>query len=83
MAGLERTQEYGMEHLTQQDFHTFLAFLSELYTVRDLDSFRRYLISALPQVVPSELTSYNEMHTTKGVSENWEEPANTVTRAMQ
>jgi len=64
-----------MERLTKQDLHTLMVFLGDLYAPRDLPALRIHLISALPQLVPAELTTYLEMNPAKAVSQNWAEPA--------
>jgi len=51
-----------MERVRQQDLRTLLDFLQGCYAPRDLDGFVAYLIRALPQVVRSEITTYNEVN---------------------
>lgn len=46
-----------MERLGQRDLEVFLSFLREIYADPDLESF-----AALPKLVPSEWTSYNEVN---------------------
>jgi DNA-binding CsgD family transcriptional regulator len=50
-----------MERLTQSDFSALLDFLRSNYVARDLPEFRRFVITALPDVVRSEITGYNEI----------------------
>jgi DNA-binding CsgD family transcriptional regulator len=50
-----------MERLGQRDLGVFLWFLREVYADLDLESFAARIVSALPEVVPSEWTSYNEI----------------------
>ncbi|MDQ3834808.1 MAG: helix-turn-helix transcriptional regulator [Actinomycetota bacterium] len=51
-----------MERLGQRDLDTFLSFLREIYAAPDLESFAARIVLALPKVVPSEWTSYNEVN---------------------
>ncbi|MBV9455018.1 MAG: hypothetical protein JOZ19_13020 [Rubrobacter sp.] len=50
-----------MERLGQQDLDVFLWFLREIYADLGLESLAARIVSALPAVVPSEWTSYNEV----------------------
>jgi hypothetical protein len=52
-----------MERLTQCDLRALLDFLRTNYIAHDLPEFREYVITALPQLVPSEVTGYNEVDT--------------------
>ena len=51
-----------MTRLRSRDLGATLEFLRETYALRDLHTFARYTISALPRVVASEHTSYNEVN---------------------
>jgi DNA-binding CsgD family transcriptional regulator/PAS domain-containing protein len=57
--------ERAVERLKQRDLRTVLEFLREIYAVQDLDAFAAHLVSALPQVVRSHITSYNEVNARK------------------
>ena len=50
-----------MERLGQRDLGAFLSFVREIYGQPDLESFATQVVSALPRVVRSEWTSYNEV----------------------
>ena len=63
-----------MQRLQERDFRLLLEFLRGLYAPRDLDAFVKHVLSALPGVIPSELTSYNEMIPEKRASANWTNP---------
>ena len=63
-----------MERLTQQDLRALLKFLGEINTLCELETFYARLISALPKVVPAEITTYHEMNPVKATSKNWAEP---------
>jgi hypothetical protein len=47
-----------MEWLQQDDLTRLLATPRELYTARDLAAFISYLLSILPQLVPTEISGY-------------------------
>jgi len=51
-----------MLRLRQHDLRSLLGFLRQTYAVQNLLSFRAHLLSALPQLVPSEITAYNEVN---------------------
>ncbi|HEX2713778.1 MAG TPA: helix-turn-helix transcriptional regulator [Candidatus Acidoferrales bacterium] len=51
-----------MEALGLKELRTTLAFLKDLYAGRDLRSFQTHILSALPRLIPSEITSYNEVN---------------------
>ena len=63
-----------MERLRERDLEASLSYLRELYAQRDPDSFRRYFLKTIASVVPSELTTYNEMdlRSSKNVFWEWE-----------
>jgi DNA-binding CsgD family transcriptional regulator len=48
--------------LRQHDLRALLEFLRQTYAVQSLDSFRIHLLSGLKQLVPSEITAYNEVN---------------------
>ena len=54
-----------MESLREHDVGALLDFLRTLYTLRDLRSFRSHVISAVPKLVRSEITTYNEVNCAK------------------
>jgi DNA-binding CsgD family transcriptional regulator len=64
-----------MEQLRQRDLEASLTYLRGLYAQGDPASFRRHVLETVPSLVPSELTTYNELDLR--TSENvWEwEPA--------
>src|ERR1700737_1347476 len=45
--------------LTARDVPVLLEFLRDLYTIRDVHSFRVHLVSNISRLVRSEITSYN------------------------
>jgi DNA-binding CsgD family transcriptional regulator len=51
-----------MESLRERDVSALLDFLPTLYALRDLRTFRSHVISAVPKLVRSEITSYNEVN---------------------
>jgi DNA-binding CsgD family transcriptional regulator len=72
-----------MDHLTQRDFAAAQTFLDGLYSVHTFNGFVTYLLSALPGLIASNVTSYNEMKPARGHSVNWVMPeeVNTPERA--
>lgn len=70
-----------MERLRGRDLRALLDMLRETYALRDLDGFVEHLLSALPKIVGSEITSYHEMLPEKTKSENWVNPAEINTPA--
>lgn len=62
-----------VERLGQRDLEASLSYLHELYAQRNSESFKRRVLETIPNLVPSELTTYNEMdlRTSKNVWE-WE-----------
>jgi DNA-binding CsgD family transcriptional regulator len=50
-----------MRALASRDLRLLLDFLHEAYVVRSLDAFPEHVISRLPALVPSEITSFNEI----------------------
>ena len=53
---------WRMESLREHDVSALLDFLRTLYALRDLRRFRCHLISAVPKLVRSEITTYNEVN---------------------
>lgn len=51
-----------MERLTSRELRALLEFIRESYVTCDLDSFAQRVISRLPKLVPSEITTYNEVN---------------------
>lgn len=50
-----------MEQLTQRHLRALLELLPEFYAARDLDAFSAYVVLAVREVVPCEISSYNEI----------------------
>lgn len=57
-----------MEQMTQRDLEAFLSFLRAIYGHLDLKSFATGVVSTLPSVIPSELTSYSEVNPRKRIA---------------
>jgi DNA-binding CsgD family transcriptional regulator len=55
-----------MERLTQGDLRRLLEGLRELYASTDLETLPARILSALPKVVPADMTSYNEVNSKRG-----------------
>ena len=55
-----------MLRLQSRELRATLEFLREVYVLRNLETFARYAISALPKVVASDHTSYNEVNPRTG-----------------
>jgi DNA-binding CsgD family transcriptional regulator len=72
-----------MGRLLPQDFRALLEFLRELYALRDLEAFRAHFLSALPRIVPSEVTTYDEMNPTKKESKDWSNPPEAFTPTLK
>lgn len=51
-----------MLRLRQHDLRALLEFLRQTYAVQSLDSFRTHVLSGLKQLVPSDITAYNEVN---------------------
>ena len=51
-----------MRGLASQDLRLLLDCVDDLYAARGLDTFPDHVISRLPAVVPSEITSFNEVN---------------------
>ncbi len=50
-----------MERLGQRDLRASLSYLRELYARPDPESFKHHLLETITDLVPSELTTYNEL----------------------
>ena len=57
-----------MARLTKRDLGALLHRLAGLYAIRDLNAFPSRVTSALSELVPSEITSYNEESRTAAVA---------------
>lgn len=55
-----------MERLSQRDLRALLGFVEDLYALRPLDEFAAHVVRALPRLVPSEITTYNEVNPRRG-----------------
>ena len=55
-----------MLRLRSREVQATLEFLREAYALRDLETFARYAISAVPKLVASDHTSYNEVNPRAG-----------------
>ena len=51
-----------MLRLRQRDLRSLLEFLRQTYAAQSLDSFRKNLLTAIQDLVPSEITAYNEVN---------------------
>ena len=60
-----------MEQLRYRDLEASLSYLHELYAQCNPESFKRHVLETITSVIPSELTTYNELdlRTSKNV---WE-----------
>jgi DNA-binding CsgD family transcriptional regulator len=67
-----------MQRLAERDLMSVLAFLKENYATRDLPSFRSHVISALPKLVPSDVTAYNEVDSHRQLTVSLYEPRGSV-----
>ena len=52
----------GIGLLSQRDINALLEFLRKIYAVQGLDSFRIQVVSGLQNLVPSEISAYNEVN---------------------
>jgi DNA-binding CsgD family transcriptional regulator len=57
-----RNEKSPLLRLRQRDLQSLLEFLRHIYAAQSLDSFRRHLLTGLQQLVPSEITAYNEVN---------------------
>jgi DNA-binding NarL/FixJ family response regulator len=64
-----------VEQLRLRDQRAALQFIRDAYAIRDLDQFVAFILEALPNLVRSEVTSYNEMRPRAHQSRNWVNPA--------
>lgn len=55
-----------MERLSSRDRHRLLTFLQELYAFRPQDTLRPYLIEAIPTIISTDCSSYNEVNSRIG-----------------
>ena len=55
-----------MESMGKRDLEASLSFLREIYGHLDLETFAARVVSVLPEVVPSDLTSYSEVNPRRG-----------------
>jgi len=63
-----------VERLSARDFRLVGDFIADVYRLDDVDAFRRHSAAALTKLIPSDMTSYNEMNPRLGVSVNWLDP---------
>ena len=73
--GLRGVRKSDSLQLTLPDQTAALEFLRNAYTARDLDQFIAFILVALPALIRSEVTSYNEMRPLEAFSKNWVNPA--------
>jgi DNA-binding CsgD family transcriptional regulator len=57
---------------------SLVAFLTENYATRDLPSFRSHVISALPKLIPADVTAYNEVDSQRQLTDSLYEPRGSV-----
>lgn len=67
-----------MERLRDREFRALLRFLRRMYAIRDLEAFRTEVISAIPKLIPSEITSYNEVNASQQHNVWHSEPADAI-----
>lgn len=62
-----------MERLRERDLESSFDYLRGLYAHRDPEGFKRHVLETIPNLIPSEMTTYNELdlRTSKNVWE-WE-----------
>jgi DNA-binding CsgD family transcriptional regulator len=65
------------------EVRSLLEFVRGLYAVRDVNGFVDYALSAIPAVVPSDLTVYGDLDPPHGRFHIVSKPANIVTPALQ
>ncbi len=68
-----------MEHLSLRDLRSLLEFLRQCYALQDREGFVAHLLTGTPKLVPSDITSFNEMDAASAKSENWMTPAEALT----
>jgi DNA-binding CsgD family transcriptional regulator len=64
-----------LARLPLKDQKRALAFIREAYAVRDFNAFVAFLLGALPKLIRSEVTSYNEVRPQRRESRNWVSPS--------
>ncbi len=67
-----------MPRLAKSDLMSLLAFLTGNYAMRDLPSFRSHVISALPKLIPADVTAYNEVDSHQQLTDSLYEPRGSV-----
>jgi DNA-binding CsgD family transcriptional regulator len=67
-----------VDGLTSSDFSALLSLLKSIYELRDLPAFRAHVVSAIPKLVPSEITTYNEIDPTSQRTEWIDQPAHVL-----
>lgn len=50
-----------MERLKQRDLEAFLSYVRDLYAQRDLESFSTHIVDTVHELVPSEMSFFNEI----------------------
>jgi DNA-binding CsgD family transcriptional regulator len=60
--------------LSHRDLDTLLAIVEEIYRKRNISAFRRDVLLILPSLIPSEITSFNEVDVKAGHNEGLIEP---------
>jgi DNA-binding CsgD family transcriptional regulator len=55
-----------MEALGLRELRSAFAFLQDLYAIRDLEEFQTHIVTALPELVPADICSYNEINPAAG-----------------
>lgn len=63
-----------MVRLTLYDQKKLAAFVRDAYAMRDFSAFVAFVLAALPRLINSEVTSYNEMRPQAHESRNWVNP---------
>lgn len=63
-----------MGRLTLHDQKKLAAFIRDAYAMRDFNAFVAFVLAALPRLINSEVTSYNEMRPQARESRNWVNP---------
>jgi DNA-binding NarL/FixJ family response regulator len=60
--------------LSAHEQRAAMRFIRDAYSVRDLDGFTEFVLGTLPELLHSEVTSYNEMRPQEHYSRNWVNP---------
>lgn len=71
-----------MAGLRVSDLRALLDVLESLYQVGDLAAFRRRVVTALPGIVPSTITTYNEVHLRGRRAVATEDPPGAISPAL-